>query len=397
MIKIFYRNLDRHKVFFDSKMKLRTYAYGETVHNSFVEWRREFLRRYNSSNNNMLCFESGDLGGNLAKLDCAGQIMICEADDATRKTKPKYGLQPLWIGDALLEVNEGVVFINGKETDTNIGTDLKGWAICPIWKNKIAQYSLFVIGKPRGGKEVALAVYTLDKNGVGQAPIITRYLEESAMKSSKIYCFERHIFIMHNSRINYFYYTPEQRLLEEVGIECDSHNDEKECCGGVPLYSDVVVNSHGRVFWLSNNTVYTFSIGYPQAITRICAEDFSTVVRIQCYGEYLFVYCKNDLNDSLSCKKYTVSEKGELDGEEFNTGSANNVFFSEKEGALYYVKVCAFSRKLYIAKSAYGSEIILEQLRIPYTEELFCLDGKLYTDARYVGYDGERNAIAIKR
>lgn len=398
MIKTFYKRRDPYKLVFDRNMKHRSYAYGKDVSLDFIDWRDRFIKRWNKLNDNFLVFEHGDIGANGAKMDIAGEARLESLDGVPVKQKLRYGLQPLWFDNILLETSEeGYITVNGERTDINLGTDLKAWAICPVWDDGILSYSLFVISKPPKSEKTYLSVHKLDKKlAIEPKPAIKIELNSTLDKRSALYCYGRHIFVVHEARLEYYFYTPNENLLEAVPLGDDEPNEDKKCT--LKIRSPIVMNSKGYVFWQADNNVYGFPIGYPRRLLCIEGGDRAEVTGIQCYNRYLFVYRRNTVSNEYTSTRYSrADESSPMQSAIFNTGAISNVFYAERGGLLYYVKITSGFKKFFLTKNDLEQEQTFSQLGLKDADEIFCMNGRIYTDIHYVGYDEQRHLMAIKR
>lgn len=398
MIKTFYKRRDQYKLVFDRKMKHRSYAYGKDVSLEFIDWRDRFIKRWNKINDNFFVFEHGDIGANSAKMDVGGETKLESLDGVPTKQKIRYGLTPLWFDGVVLETTEqGYITSNGEKTNINLGTDLKAWAICPVWDDGILSYSLFVISKPPKNEKTYLSVYKLDKKLVIEpTPAIKIELKGTLDKRSALYCYGRHIFVVHEAQLEYYFYTPSENLLEAVPLGDDEPNEGKKCT--LKIRSQVVVNSKGYVFWQADNDVYGFPIGYPRRLICIEGVDRTETAAIQCYNKYLFVYRRSTVSNEYTCTRYfKADESSPMQAKIFNAGAIRNVFYAERSGILYYVKITSGFRKFLLSKSDLEQEQSFQQLGLKDADNVFCINGRIYPDIDYVGYDEQRHLMAIKR
>ena len=82
-----------------------------------------------------------------------------------------------------------------------------------------------------------------------------------------------------------------------VAILSDAPNQEKACCQNV--IPPVVCDTNGRVYWQSDNGVYSFPIGYPRRVSWIHGGEKFAHIRIHTYRDRLFLYRLNRLNRHL--------------------------------------------------------------------------------------------------
>jgi hypothetical protein len=108
---------------------------------------------------------------------------------------------------------------------------------------------------------------------------------------SELICFGKHIFVVHDSKLSYYYYNAEKARLEEVPIGADGANAEKKWCIGVS--GNIALDRAGRVFWLSERDVYGISIGYPGRLLHIEPSAREIPLGIRANGEELWLYTED--------------------------------------------------------------------------------------------------------
>ena len=383
MIKSFYKTKQYQKVFFDAKVKMRSYAVGRDVHLDFLDWRKHHLSRWNNDKVNYLLCEHGDIGANFAKISQIAEIRITEPKNQILIEKQKEEFSPLRFEGMYLEIGKnGDLYIDGQKSDIYFGTELKAWGATAIWKNNMPTYVLFVVGKNKLG-EMGIYGYAFDgKNRPTDKIIVSRKLEPTLSRKSRLYCFGKHIFLVHGMQLHYYYYNEKLQRLEDVAIETDTDNQGKQCCSTVT--GAVICDSKGFVHWKSGNKIYSFPIGYPKRLHCIDLGERVELDRIQCFDDKLFVYRRNKITHEYSCLKYVTNSYGEFDGQVFNTGSKYNLFYADKNGTLNYLKVPGLGTKAVVASHNMTTETVLGQLELK-TENIFCINGNLYTNCTYVG------------
>ncbi|MBO5850912.1 MAG: hypothetical protein J6R29_01100 [Clostridia bacterium] len=384
MIKSFYKTKFRQKIFFEKQVKIRTYAFGKEVRAEFLDWRKRHLARWNNEKFNYLLCEYGDVGGNTAKINTVAEVRVVEPRNEVVIAPKKEGLMPLWFEGMFLEVDkEGDLFIDGKKAGIYLGTELKAWGATAIWKNNMPTYLLFVVGKNKSG---SMAIYGYEFNNENRPTekiVVQKSLEATLNRKSKLFCFGKNLFLIHGMRLHYYYYNEEKRCLEEVAIKTDDLNLDKECCNGV--LGSVVCDSNGYVHWRTSNKVYSFPIGYPKKLNCIDLGERVELDRIQCFGNNLFVYRRNKITREYSCLKYSINSYGEFDGQVFNTGARYNLFYGDKSGILYYVKLPSQGRKAIVATHNNTAETTIGIIDVN-AEETFSVNGNLYLDCVYAGH-----------
>jgi len=383
MIKTFYKKRQPRKVFFKGNIRIRSHAYGYDINDEFLAWRKSFTERWNKPSGNFLTMERGDMGGNNAKIDRASELRVNEPRNKRTVERSEYRLSPLWVEGLYMELHkDGSLFINDERTEISLGAEMKAWGIMPLWKGNYVEYTLFTVGKSRDGV-MRLTARRLDaEKGPEQKEILSVELE-STLAKSHIYCFGKHIILVHQSKLQYYYYNEERVRLEEVAIRYDEHNDVKNFCNKVS--ANVVCDSNGNIYWHTNDCVYGFTIGYPNKLHRIFADERSEIIRIQAFKNGLYVYERNKTTRECACKVHTSYSNGEIKEEVFNYGAAYNLFYGDKNGILFYLKVPELSARAYTARYNAGKETVASEINIGSADRMFCVDGDLYLGFDYIG------------
>ena len=384
MIKAFYKRRPPQKVFFVKDMNIRSYAYGMDVHREFLSWRKKYLERWNKRTSTFLLNERGDIGANSAKIDNVGEFRVVEPKNQKVILRKPNAISPLWFEGLYLETNkDGDFYVNGTKKDTVLGSEIKAWGATALWKGNSPEYTLFVVGKNKSG-DVELRGYPIDLKlgGVSNSSVSVK-IKSSLGQKSYLYCFGKHIFLIHDSRLHYYYYNTELSALEEVAIKTDAPNEEKDFLENVK--NPIVCDANGFVHWQVDNSVYSFPIGFPRRLNTIDLGERNEAVGIQCFKDGLFIYRKNKITREFSCLQYKFSLSGAVDGTVFNHGAKYNMFYAEKNGLLYYVKVPFASRRAYVTKINAGNETVISEIDISRSDEMFCVNGNLYIACNYIG------------
>ena len=382
MIKTFYKKRPVKRIFFTRGIEIRSFAYGEDVHNRFVDWRKRFLAKWNSNKSVFFTMENGTIDGNYAKIDRVGELRVCDVSKNQKTIVKKNGdLSPLWFDKWYLEVgNYGELFVNGEETDLILASEVKAWGVSTIWDNNQLSYILLVFGR-NAQLKAELTVYKIDtKPGFKPVLISSVEIESTLSKKGNIYCFGEHIFLINDSQLHYYYYNTKLLRLEEVAIESDGHNVNKECCNNVT--GVVVCDSNGYVYWHTESCVYFFPIGYPRKLGMIDLGDTNTIISIQTFRQTLYVYCRSRITREYTTRSYNVKQGS--GGDIFNRGARYNLFYAEKNGILFYVKIPPLSRVAYAVKMNMGKETEVAEINISGVEQMFCVDGDLYMNCSYI-------------
>lgn len=300
IIKVFCKKKPPVQSFFDAKMKIRSFAYGKEVQKEFTEWQEYFTDRRRM-------FPSG--------------FVLSEQQDIFGETYEKYvetqsldkALAPLMIDGAKLELREDrYVWINGKRSALHAGTEIKaGAAFCFVHNEKQVK-GLAIIGKPDGSEETRLSVYKWVKDNLETQPFASVPLPPTFDASSHLTCYGKHVFVIHNSMLDYYYLNVDENELERVAIGGDEPNETQDCCKFVTPV--ILTNGLGHVFWISENDVYGFPIGYPRRLFRIEGTQREKTLHIRGGKKSLYVYRKDKNTSQVTCWRYRLNETGAYSG-----------------------------------------------------------------------------------
>ena len=316
MNKTFYKRKAKTKVFFSKDMKVRSYAYGEGVNTSFLEWQKYYYSTRGPIGDKLIISTQGSIDGK-AKANSASQNNGID------------GLSALVFDSMRFEMSkDGWVSVNGSRTALNVGVEIKAWAILTVTEKGIRKNCLFVISHPNGSGGMALTVYPITKRGPEESPIITKELEYTPDPRSFLMCMGRHVFIVHNSKLDYLYYNIEKGELETVAIGGDGDNAEFEWCNFVG--HKMVANTAGYVFWMSSEEVYGIKIGYPAKLIHIEGGRFETPVDLVCQGTSLNVFRKSKNTSKISESRYTETVDGVFDEKRIEDKNGSGLNFGRR-------------------------------------------------------------------
>ena len=385
MIKTFYKKKPPKKVFFFKGINVKSYAYGADIHGEFVAWRKRFLAKWNSTKDTFWVLENGSIDGNNAKIDRVGELRVLEPGKNLRCLVKKYGeLTPLWFDGHCLEVGSyGELIVDGNETEIDLGNIIKGWGLATCWQGTQIKYTLFVVGNDDKGSS-ALSAYSLDidvNKGITVSFACSVGVDTTLNKKSHIYCFGSHIFLVNDSKLNYYYYNTARTMLEEVAIGSDQPNAEKDYCANIR--GQLVCDADGYVYWCSGNQVCFIRIGYPRRLGMIDLGESTEVLCLQTFRDRLFVYNRSNITRDYNCTAYVVQPTG-IKTELFNHDVRYNLFYAEKNGLLYYVKIPPASTIASVARMNSGHENVITEINTEGANQMFCVNGDLYLNCSYV-------------
>lgn len=299
MNKTFYKRVPQRKTFFSKDMEIRSFAYGEDVEREFLSWEKNFLNRSGGARYLISCEKS--IHGRIPS--------FISQKDVTRGDE-----LPTLIVDGVRfdATRDGILTVDGKRSDAHLGTELKAWAVMSLTRDGSIKNFLFVIGKPHGSSVMSLSMYEID-----------RYMNVSFAKksveiapthdaNSYVNCLGAHVFVVHNSKLDYIYYNINNDELETVAIGRDGKNEDYPPCSLVDR--SVIADMAGRVFWLSQGRVYGIRIGYPRDVMRIDTPERETVIGIRCDRESLYIFRKDKNSARISAYRYSDTQDGGYGG-----------------------------------------------------------------------------------
>lgn len=384
MIKTFYKATPAKKIFFSPGQRIKSCAYGDEVHLEFLDWRRRYLAKWNSPKENFWLLENGPIDGNFAKIDKVEEFRVSEPRASQRTiSKKENGLSSLWLEGCTLDVDSlGDLLVNGAPTGISLGTDLKAWGASIRWIKGQPEYLLLVYGKNEDS-ESELRAYRLALQGSLAVTLLSAVpLKATLNKKARLYCFSSHVFLVSDAKLAYYYYNDLLQRLEEVALgSTDTPNSEKAFCVGVT--GDIVCDGDGYVYFCADNRIFYFPVGYPSKISRIELGESNEIFRIQTFRDTLFVYYRSKITHEYTTMAYVVGPSGATSGI-FNTDSLYNLFYAEKNGLLYYVKLLPGSQRALVVRQKSGNEAVLSEISVCATKQLFCANGNLYLNCSYV-------------
>ena len=383
MSKTFYKVRPTEKIFFVPGIKMKTYAIGSGVHREFIEWRKQYIERWNSPVSNFYLLEDGSIDGNRAKINRIGEFSVADLDKAPRGIKRGDGICPLWLEDFYLEVGEyGELIVNGKETDTTLINDVKAWGIDVVQTPDGIAYTMFVFGNNDNGSAELRAYKMSVGREIGLSLVTSVSFPVTNSRKAHIFCMGSHIFLINELKLHYFYFNRRSSLLEEVAIDNDEPNADKAFCCGVDPF--MVCDSDGCVFWTAGGAVYFFPIGYPRNLRSIELGENYEILGIQTFRNHLYIYFKSKITREYACAFYTICEGEIRESGIFNRDVKYNLFYAEKNGYLHYLKMSPIPGEGWVARTSSSGEVIAEAIDIPRDSHCFCLNGDLYGGYCYV-------------
>lgn len=384
MIKKFYKKRPTEKIFFMPGIKMKTYAIGEKVHKDFIEWRNEYIKRWNSPKSSFYLLEGGSIDGNFAKINKIGEFSVADLNRSQRGiSRSDVGITPLWLDDFYFEVGEyGEFIVNGTETETILINDVKAWGIDITNPKDTKGCTLFVFGNNDSGQSELRAYKMSIGREVSLSLVTSVSFDATNSRKAHIFCMNSHIFLINELKLHYFYYNSSLSRLEEVAIDKDEPNADKPFCMNVD--SSMVCDADGCVFWASSGAVYFFPIGYPRKLRSIELGENYQVRGIQTFRNRLYLYFNSKITGEYACASYII-ENGEIrDSSIFNRDVRYNLFYAEKNENLHYLKISPFGKEAFVSKTSSSGEVVGKEINLGGVDQYFCVNGDLYQGYSYV-------------
>ena len=198
MNKLFYRRDFKTKTFFDKKVKIRSYAFGEKINDSFCKWYDGLQKDFNSVGENVTISENVDISNNSVKDYKKGTKYFNIADSFHFETRETTSiLTPLWWKKLFFEVQkDGYLYINGVKNKLFLGKDIGAWSLMTIADSD--DVFLAVVAKTELGTGISL--YKMDYD---QEFSLTTYKELNQSFSDKSYllCADKNVFCIHDTYV----------------------------------------------------------------------------------------------------------------------------------------------------------------------------------------------------
>lgn len=297
-MKLFLKRKYPTKVFFKKQINVRSFAYGKDVLQEFFDWKTWFFDNYNEKKGDFILSSQKNIYGKPYEERRSKQTLADYENSC---------LPTLFFDSMRFEAGkDGFVYINGQRSSLNIGSELKAWAITTILDKYSVKRALFVIGKRRYDTQTSLSVYEFTRRGCSEQKSLFVPLDTTLDAESFLIGFGRHIFLVHNSILDYYYYHCECGELQRVAIGADGNNEEFPWCKYVR--QNIVVDGEGRVFWLSDNDVYGIKIGSPANLLQLQRRESEKIVHICSDKQSLLAYKQDKNTGKTVCVRYINGE-----------------------------------------------------------------------------------------
>ena len=300
MNKTFYKRVPQRKTFFSKDMDIRSFAYGEDVEREFILWEKDFINRSGNGMRYLISCE-GSVLGRIPRFISGKDATACDELPTLTVDGVKFSA-----------TRDGILTVDGKRSEAHLGTELKAWAVMSVTRDGAIKNFLFVIGKPHGATHMALSMYEIDRYMNVSFAKKSIEISQTYDLNSYINCLGKHIFVVHNSKLDYIYYNINKDELETVAIGRDGKNEEYPACNFVD--KSVIADMAGRVFWLSQGNVYGTKIGYPRDIMRIDTPEREIVIGARCDRESLYIFRKDKNSGRISAYRYGDTQDGSYGG-----------------------------------------------------------------------------------
>ena len=236
--KVFYRKKAAKKTFFSKNMNVRSFAYGPEIWGEFKKWQKYFFEKRAAYHGGLVLSEQENIYGT----DVTQQSNVLDK-----------ALAPLRLEGNILELREDrYVWINGQRSSFYAGTEVKAGALFYFLHKDKPVKGLAVIGKTNG-EGMQLRLHKWVKDGLQQTPFMSVPLPPTMEASSHLLCLGKHVFLVHNSMLDYYYINLDEKVLERVAIGGDAENETFAWCKYVN--PNIVTTGEGSIFWMSEVSV----------------------------------------------------------------------------------------------------------------------------------------------
>lgn len=279
-------------------MRIRSFAYGEDVHEAFVKWQKFFSDKKRIYGDGLVLSEQENIFG-----------------DVYRPTEPTLdkGLLPLKMEGNVLQLKaDKYVWLNGVRSELYAGVDVKAGALLYFPYKETLVKGIAIIGRRSSDEGLQLRVYRFSKNKLEAHSFASVPLADTMDASSHIVCFGQHVFLVHNSTLDYYYLNMDEETLETVAIGADTENAQSEWCKFVN--PALITTGDGKIFWIGENAVYGFAAGRPKNLICISCAPSKEIVHVRGDGNAVCVYQRDKNTKEVACVRYEPTENGGYQG-----------------------------------------------------------------------------------
>lgn len=287
--KVFYKKKPIEKFFFDINMKVRSLAFGQGVQEEFTAWQRFINQKKNAFGAGFMLSEQTDVGGE-AKSDFS--------DVKNSKLPEKLSFD----GNVYEIKKDGFIWVNERRSGLCVGTEIKAFSLFYFTDSDVTYKGIAVISKPIGAKETKMCLYRVMKTEPDVTPFMCEVLPPTLDLKSYVFCLGKHLFVVHNSTLDYYFINVKDGCLDKVSIGGDDDNDKFTWCQLV--YPHLAVTENGKIFWLSDTTVYGFAVGYPKRLIKIDNAQTEKAIFVRGGKTAVSVYKKDKNTGKITCFTY---------------------------------------------------------------------------------------------
>lgn len=376
MLKCFYRTIKKEKLFYESKLAMRSSAYGQKVLEEYSEWKKFTDQKCAFSDGKFRMLSSGDVGNNTV-IGQKRDVRYVHSCNVAEERLP--GLS---INGSVLDIDSNGYIRYDNDRVLYPGGAVSAWGIVCLPREPMAKYYLAVITSEND--KCALTVYSIETSvKVNLRVIATTVLPYSYASGSFIVCLGRNIFVIHDGKLGYYYFVPEKQRIETVQIGRGEFNIEN----GELVSEPLIATDGGYIFWIAGNNVCGFRLGSPSRIRRFGSKPGFDITSLQSYHDVLYVYYRSHKGVETMCYTYSVSGAETLRCELFNEKAIFNLILEDNERQLLYIKVSDRNVELMRRHKDRAREETLRSFTVDKTSNKVSLaDSELYVGSLNAGF-----------
>ncbi len=217
---------------------------------------------------------------------------------------------------------DGRVTMNGTPTRLSLGTELKAWALMTIpdsmgsglAAHAKAACAIVAVGKPLGSTETMLTCYEVSRAGPTGNVLASQSLETVLSSADYLAVFGKHLFLVHNATLRYYYYhTRDDELTAPGEFQLVSLGPEPEV--GTAKWCryigpSVVLTATGGVFWSAEGQVYGIRVGNPGYLCHPELDSREKLTDLAVNGDELVLQLKDRNTGRTVTRSYTADDFG---------------------------------------------------------------------------------------
>ena len=291
--KMFYKKTARQKVFFSKEMNVRSFAHGQAVHEEFIDWQKLFFEKRQAYPNEFMLSTQPDIYG----------FGLGINEKGIDKSLVRLSIE----GNSIELQKDNFIYINGKRSTLYAGSEVKAYAGFYFQHDKRLVKGLAIISKVSNEEGTKLRLFRWNRDTLESDCFASVALPSTMEANSYLVCLGKHIFLVHNSILDYYYVNIDDKALERVAIGKDTDEVLEWCRFVNPA---IVTMGQGYVFWWTDDTVYGFSIGYPYRLVKIETNGRERIVRVQGEEDGILVFRKDKNTGKENYTKHMITETG---------------------------------------------------------------------------------------